>query len=568
MIETTDRDPGRAGATASAPVDVVGRHKRLVLRTAMISTLTLTSRLIGFARESLSASMFGHESPVNDAFVTAWRVPNLFRSMLGEGAISTSLQTAITRADAEQGEEAGRRLFLAISRVVGWLLLGLCGTMMLAVWLMPDAMPISGFAWLGRHPELVRELTLRMMPFVVLVCLSAVCSGALSVRGHFLSPNLAPVLMNVWWIAALFIVAHEFGWSRLPGTDDAAEYARQVGMARWLAGMVLVAGGILLLAQVPALLAKNLLVVPRRAASGRPAAVPAREILAVLKTSAPLALGAAVYQVNVMVDGLMAVALLEKDGGASLLYYATRVQQFPMSLVSIAATSAVFPALTALGHRRALQDLRTLHDRTHYAIAFVAIPASAGLLAFAEPVIAVCFQHGAFGAEGVSRAAAGLRCLTLAILPAGAAGLVARTYYAMGDFRTPVRISIAMLLANVVLNFTFVAIFGMDIDGLAFATALTAWGNLLLLLPGLRKRLGLPPAEQGFVARILRMGAAAVPSVLAARFVHAVAAPAAHPATALLGCIALAIGLYAALSHVLEVPEWRHVLDRVRRLGR
>src|SRR6185503_18607579 len=112
---------------------------------------------------------------------------------------------------------------------------------------------------------------------------------------------------------------------------------------------------------------------------------PTREAFHVIAATAPLALGAAVYQVNVMVDGFMALSLL-REGGATVLSAATRLQQFPMSLVSIAATSAVFPALTALGHGRAYAGVRSLHDRTQHAVAFVAIPASVGLLVFAEPV--------------------------------------------------------------------------------------------------------------------------------------------------------------------------------------
>src|SRR5690349_8236776 len=125
-------------------VDVVGRHERLVLRTLLVSSLTLSSRLIGFARESLSAFLFGDASPVNDAFVTAWRVPNLFRSLLGEGAMTTALQTTLTRADAEGGNEAGRRLFLAIVRFLGSLLLVLCAALMIGVALLPDRMPVAG----------------------------------------------------------------------------------------------------------------------------------------------------------------------------------------------------------------------------------------------------------------------------------------------------------------------------------------------------------------------------------------------------------------------------------------
>src|SRR4029079_9328573 len=119
----------------AARVDVVARHGGLVGRTALVSALTLASRIIGFARESLAAAIFGDASAINDAFVTAWRVPNLFRSLLGEGAMSTSLQTELTRADAERGLETGRRLFLSIARVVFVASIVLYAAVMLLVWL-------------------------------------------------------------------------------------------------------------------------------------------------------------------------------------------------------------------------------------------------------------------------------------------------------------------------------------------------------------------------------------------------------------------------------------------------
>lgn len=549
--------------TSADKVDVVGRHRKLVLRTALISTLTLISRIVGFARESLAASIFGNASPINDAFVTAWRVPNLFRSLLGEGAMATSLTTAITKADAEQGEEAGRQLFLAIVRVLSWILVGLCATVMVAVYFMPDTMPLTGFEWLGKYPAPVRELTVRMMPFVVLVCLSAVASGALNVRGHFLSPSLAPVVMNLWWITALFIVAAEFGWSRPPGASDADEFQRQLEMMRWLAWFVLIAGLILVLVQLPALKAKGFLFRASDGPLGPELAAPTERVWAVLRSAAPLALGAAVYQINVMVDGFMALSLLP-EGGPSTLYYATRIQQFPMSLVSIAATSAVFPALTALGHQRSMKELRALHDRTHIAIAFVALPASAGLFLFAEPVVAACFQHGAFGHEGVVRTASGLRLLTLAILPAGAAGLVARTYYALGDFKTPVKISIAMLATNVVLNLLLITVFHMDIGGLTLATALTSWGNLMLLLPGLKRRLGLPPADRSMRGRLATIGLAAIGSCLAARGLYALLTSDGHSAVALAASIAVSALLYGLFAEWLGIPEWLHMTARWR----
>ncbi|MEQ1892788.1 MAG: lipid II flippase MurJ, partial [Planctomycetota bacterium] len=174
----------------------VARHKGLVARTVLVAGLTLLSRLLGFAREALMAAVFGSHSVISDAFITAWRVPNLFRRLLGEGALSTSLQAAMTKADIERGDVAGRALFHATLRLMAKLLLVLTVVLMVGVHFLPDRMPITGWAWLGADPEPVRDLTVRVLPYVLLVCLAAVCGGALAVRGHFAWPNFAPTVMN------------------------------------------------------------------------------------------------------------------------------------------------------------------------------------------------------------------------------------------------------------------------------------------------------------------------------------------------------------------------------------
>jgi putative peptidoglycan lipid II flippase len=542
-------------------VDVVGRHKGLFRRTALVSGLTLASRIIGFARESLAASMFGDRSAVNDAFVTAWRVPNLFRAMLGEGAISTALQTSLTKADAERGDAAGRALFLGVARTIAWILIAVCALGMVLVHFLPDTLPFTDIHWLGQDPNPVRELIVRMLPFVIFVCLSAIASGALNVRGHYLSPSLAPVVMNCWWILSLFIVAREFGWRRPPESSDAAEFTRQISMARWLAGFVLVAGAILVLVQVPALLKTGLLMGPRSPARAVPG-----EVGAILRASAPLAVGAAVYQINVLVSGLMAESLLA-NGGPTALYYASRLQQLPLSLVSMAATSAVFPAFAALGQVRAHAQLKKLHDDTHLAVAFVAVPATFGMLVLARPICAVCFEHGAFGPEGVERTAAALRWLTIAILPAGAVGLVARAYYALGDVKTPVKIAVAVLSANLVLNFVFVAWLRMDADGLALATAIAAWANLVLLWPGLRRRFDSSRAdtsERGDArSRLMKILGAGVLSAAVAWAVEYLLSPSQGSAIGLFVAIAAAVGVYALAAHFARLPEWQVVLRRI-----
>jgi putative peptidoglycan lipid II flippase len=402
------------------------------------------------------------------------------------------------------------------------------------------------------------------MPFVVFVCLAAVVGGALQVRGHFASTALAPVLMNVWWISALFLVIGQFGFDRIG--DPAQEYGRQMGIARMLAWYVMIAGMILLGAQLPALRSRGFF---GSGSLGQAVEAPRElrvRVWRVLREAAPLALGAAVYQVNMMVTGFMAQGLLS-SGGPSVLYYATRVQQLPLSLVSAAATAAVFPALAALGHEQRRGELRKLHDDTHLAIAFAALPAVFGLYLFADPIMSVCFEHGAFGPEGTARGAAALRALSLAILPAGATGLVARTLYALGEYRLPVRISILVLVLNAGLNFALVLGLGMDANGLALSTAISAWVHLLILLPALRGRLG-PSAQAAEIrSRLLRLLLASGVAVGLARVLWAFLARSCSTAVGLLSCIVFAVGAYALLCQLLRVPEWRAALSRVRQVA-
>lgn len=571
MTEPPDKriapqEPGAPlrSSEAAEPDELVARHTRLVPRAILVSGLTLVSRLVGFLREILAAALFGDRSGIFDAFITAWRVPNLFRRFLGEGALSTSLQTVVTRADGEEGLEAGRAVFLATLRTTLWLLLVLCGAVMLGVAYLPDTMPVTGWPWLGADPGPVRELTVRVMPYVVLICITALCMGALNVRGHFATPAVAPVMMNLVWVGTLVVIGARWGW---PGAGGAAPDDVQLEMTRFLAWGVLVAGVAQLVVLVPALRSQGLL--GRTRVAARPGAA-----WEVLKRSAPLALGAAVYQVNVMVDGLMAEELL-RDGGPTAHYYANRVQQFPMALISIAATASVFPALQALGLRRRLAELRSLHDRTQLAVVFLALPAGVGLFVLAGPLASVLFERGAFGADGTARVTAALEMLSLALLPAGAAGLLGRTYYALGDFRTPVRVSIAMLAVNAALNVVFVVWAGMDVEGLALATAVSSWGNVALLLPGLRGRLSLPGGERGVARRVLWIALASAASGAAAWGAHAGAARVFAPpggydrsALALVAGITAGIMVFALAAELLRIEEWQPVKARLGRRRR
>ncbi|MFN9786430.1 MAG: murein biosynthesis integral membrane protein MurJ [Planctomycetia bacterium] len=532
------------------PDRLVARHTGLVKRAAWISGLTLASRFVGYARETLAAGLFGDKSAALDAFVTAWRIPNLFRGLMGEGAIATAMQTELTRAEHERGVDRSNALFRGLFALVGAASLALVGLLVVCVVAMPDRMPWTDWPWLGADPAPVRELVARMLPFVVFACLAAVAGGALQVRGRFVAWAAAPALMNAVWIAALLWTASRHGWSTLVG---AAELERQLAMARELAWLVLGAGSVLLLAQLPSVAGEGLL---RR---GEP--IPWAEVRGVFARSAPIALGVAVFQVNIFVAGLYAEALLA-DGGPSIFWWVTRLQQLPLSLVSVAAASAVFPLLAAHASRGELGACAKLHKDTHHAILFLALPATASLVAIAPEIVSACFERGAFGPEGVQRGGAALRWLALAIVPVGAASWCARAHYALGETRQPLFAALASAGVNLVAAPLFITRLGMDVAGLCAASALAAGVQMVILGVSLRRLL--PRTGEPRWRRLLLPTGLGILTALVARAVFIGASPGPTTVAQLLVAILCGSTTYVLGSLLLGSPELAGLRARLR----
>lgn len=549
------------GGESEPRTDVVGRHRRLFARTALIAALTAVSRVLGYGREALTAALFGDKSAIYDAFVTAWRVPNLFRRLLGEGAVSTSLQSSMTEADADLGDASGRALMWETLRLATWILLALTAVVMGGVALMSDAMPFTGWRWLGEDAPAMRELTVQVTPYVIVICLAGLAGGALAVRGKFAAASAGPGVMNVVAIVTLVLIGLRFGWQGDGPLDGPAGRERHLDMARWFSWGLLASGVAQLAMLVPEMRSARLFERASNLAAYRGRAWD------VLRTSVPLALGAAVYQINVLVDSFMANNLLP-TGGASTYYFANRIQQLPLALVATSATSAVFPAMKALAHKREFGELRRVHEQTHLAVAFVALPASVGLFVLATPVTAVLLERGEFGPEGVARTADAIRWLCVALVPGGAVGLLSRAYFALGDFKTPVRVAVVSLALNFVLNLLFVVGFGLDTGGLALATAVASWLSVALLIPGLARRIrddaGVSvPGLAGFGGRIVRMLAASAACGAMAWAVERALAPDPRSIPALAAAISCGITTYVACAAALRLPEWDAVRRRI-----
>lgn len=567
--QSTPQPPPDTLKTGGA--DVLGRHQRLVARTALISGFTAVSRVFGYVREFLTAALFGDVSPVYDAFVTAWRMPNLFRRLLGEGAVSMALQTSMTEADADRGDDAGRALMWDTLRLATWLLIGVCALVMGLSRVLPDTLDLpwndGPTPWLGEDPAAVRDLTLHVMPYVIVICLAGLIGGALSVRGRFVGASAGPGVMNIVAIATLLIVGWKFGWSGPGPGDGELGRTRHYDMAVWFSWGLVLSGVAQLLLLAPEMRAAGLFERARAVSGGSSAA------WSVLKTSVPLTLGAAVYQVNVLVDSFMAQGMLPR-GGPTAYYYANRLQQLPMALVAIAATSAVFPAMKALAHKREFGELKRVHAQTHLAILFVTLPAAAGLFALAEPVTSCLLEYGEFGREGVERTADAVRFLCLALVPGSAVGLLSRAYYALGDFSTPVRLSVVALVLNIVFNVLFLVVFELDTGGLALSTAVVSALNIAMLAPGLRRRLAARGDTSGdalpdFGARLSRMSLASLGCGAVAWGCYRWISGGERSIPGLIVAISAGMAVYFAAAQLFALPEWASLRDKLaRRLRR
>ncbi len=526
----------------------------------LVSFLTLLSRLLGYGRDLLMAALFGGSSPVLDAFFTGWRIPNLFRRFLGEGALGVAFQRAMTDTEEREGLEGGRLLFRAIAKLLLPTLLAFCGALMLLVWHLPDRMPITGWAWLGADPAFVRELTVRLLPYLVVVCLTALAAGALNVRGRFRASTWTAPTMNLVWIGALVAIGLTYGWS------GPLDNARHLAMARLLAWGVLLAGLAQLLVVLRPVLQEGLW---GQGTGGRgPSEPPSHSTSTlgarrrVLRDTLPLALGAAVYQVNMLVDGLMAEGLLS-DGGPTAQFFANRFHQLPLALVAFAILSAVFPSLQALVAKGRRGEARGLHDRAQMTALFLALPASFGMFFLAEPLVSL-FKHGRFDAAEVARTALALKGLCLAMVPAGACAIAVRAHYAFGGTAFVAAIASVVVAINIAANLFFVAGMGMDVEGLALGSALASWVNLCILLATLRLRYGEGSTIAGPLRRIAAMLPGAFGAGLLGRWVHAQLLGSCGNTLALIvGALAGAL-LYFLVAAALRPPEFDEAMEKIR----
>jgi putative peptidoglycan lipid II flippase len=450
-------------------------QRSVVSAVGSIGAATLASRALGYVRDMVVAHTFG-AGPVTDAFLVAFRIPNLLRRLLAEGALSTAVIPVFTETLTQGGPEAFSRLARAAA---GAGIVVLCAVSALGVLLAPQVVAVMAPGWRADSAlfDLAVSLTRVMFPYLVLVGLAALAMGALNAHHRFFTAALGPAVLNVAMILAVL---------------GLAGYATPPIMA--LAVGVLVGGLGQLLVQLPELRRLGVPLVPSGDWRHPGVARIAHRLW-------PAVFALAAVQITVVVNTLLASLL--PAGTVSYLYYADRVMEFPLGVFGIALATAALPSMSRQAARRELAALRATLEWALRMSAFVAVPATVGLLVLGAPIVRLLFQRGEFTpADGVLTAQA-LAGYAVGLPAFSATRIAAQTFYALGDTRTPVLVGFVSVAVNVVL--ALLLMWPLQHVGLALASSLSSYVNVLGLCWLLRRRLDGPRgAELGWsLARTL-----------------------------------------------------------------
>lgn len=435
-----------------------------------VTLITFLSRMTGLVRDAAMSRAIG-AGAVGDAFAFAFMVPNLFRRLFGEGALSAAFLPVYAKLEKDNPELARR----TASLLVAGLLIGLGGVTLLAEG------ALAGLLQRGGVNELGVRLTMIMLPYMPLVCLVAILGTMLQVKGRFGPIAAAPIILNlaialpaVWYVK----------WSS--GTPE-AERATAISWFVLLAGVIQVLWGLS----------------AARRALGRPrlADVEARQPLrTVVSQALPMILGLGVLQLNTFVDGLIAsypttvgptifgVPYPLDSGAMASLSYAQRLYEFPLGVFGIAVATAVFPLLA-----RQADDPPAFVETVRRGlrlVMFIGLPASVGLILVREPLTAVVLQGGEFEVEDTQRVALILLGYAPAIWAYSMNHTLTRAFYARGDSKTPVKVSLAIVALNFLLNISLIWT-PLKEAGLAWSTATCATVQCIVLTRLLHGRLGL-----------------------------------------------------------------------------
>ena len=449
----------------------------LLRALATVSGMTLLSRILGFVRDSVIAHIFG-ASMANDAFVVAFRLPNLLRRLFAEGAFSQAFVPILAEYKNKQGAEETRRL---VDHVATLLFLALLAVTALGMLLTPQLIYLTAPGFVANPDKfaLTVELTRITFPYILFISLVALAAGVLNTWSRFALPAFTPVLLNLAFIFMALL---------------AAPYFDPPVMA--LAWAVLLGGLLQLAIQLPALAKIGML--PRASFS-----LTDPGVNRILKLMAPAILGVSVSQISLLINTIFASFL--PSGSVSWLYYADRLMEFPAGLLGAALGTILLPSLSKCHADDRIGDFSILLDWGLRLTLLLTLPATLAMALLGVPLISTLFQHGAFGAADVLQTRSALLAYCVGLAGLILVKVLAPGFYARQNIRTPVKIAILTLTVTQLMNLVFIFGFHLDHAGLALSIGLASCLNAVLLYRGLRRNGSYVPQAgwASFVGKLL-----------------------------------------------------------------
>lgn len=522
------------------------KNAKIIKSVGVVGGFTLLSRGLGLVRDVLMAGFFG-TSVWMSAFVVAFTIPNLFRRLFGEGALSAAFVPIFVESRQKDGDESAWMMARKVVTLVACALIVLVAVGILAITL------TMRFAPLSEKAALTLLLTRIMLPYAVFICLAALGMAMLNSFHHFAMPAAAPCLLNVIWITTVLIVGPR--WVATP--------ERQITAVAWA---VIIAGIVQVGMQAPMLVRYGYR--PGFSLDWKDA-----RVVRMLKLMGPAALGMAVTQFNVLIDRLLAIWI--GTWAPAALFFSERMIYFPLGIFATAMSTVLLPTFSSHAARADHGELNRTLNHSLRNLLFVMIPAAVGLLVLARPLIQMLFGWGHFTAQSVDLTAVALRFYAPGLVVFSLAKIFVPAFYSMQDTRTPVRIGLWTVLINLVLNITFVLTWPLYLKhaGLALATVLAESFYAITLAVLLHRRIGSPGWKQ-IGASVARCSAAALVMgyavVIACPFFTEVFQTTGMSAklvqiTAVLFSVILGMLLYLISAGLLRSPELKDIRQALRR---
>jgi putative peptidoglycan lipid II flippase len=551
-------------------VDITEPKHRSVARSAgIVSIAVMFSRVLGLIRETVFARFFG-AGFLYDAFVVAFKIPNILRDLFAEGALSAAFVKVFTDYQIKKTEIEAWRLAALVFNVLAVVMSGIT---LVGILLAPYVVPLLARGFPPEKAALAVTLTQIMFPFILLVALAALAMGVLNTKGRFGIPASASTAFNICSI--LFGLGLAYWLSGGSWENPADKNIIPSEAAQWaITGMAigtLIGGAAQLLIQVPSLIKVGFRFSPLLSFTDP-------GVRRVMRLMGPAIIGTSAVQVKVLVDVFVVSGI---EGGQSWLSFAFRLMQFPIGVFGVAVGTAAIPALSRLASQDNIVKFRQTLSDAMKLVFLLTIPAACGLIVLGEPIIALIYQGGRFTGFDTNMVAWALAAYSIGLAGYAAIKVLSPSFYAMDDAKTPMYVSLASIAVHAPMSFGMMYLLsgygvtperpnGFGHVGVALATSTVALVNFLALAFLMRRKINrLNGREIGvaFLKILVSAGVMSVVSYISYRYLNAYFPEKNFLIRLAEAFIPIALGgaTFLAMARLLRISEIEQVISMIRR---